>query len=78
MTLSKPEHVKVCSIPYNDQAISSNKDSGSVGEESIAAKENDTKEDTDNHEFDHEESNRVENLDGDFEEAGNGLTGLSK
>lgn len=52
--------------------MSSNEDSGNVGEESIAAKENHTKEDADDHEFDHEESDGVENVEGDFEEAGNG------
>ena len=72
MTLSKPGHVLVRGIPYNDQAISSNEDSDSVGEEGIAAEEDDTSEGADDHEFDLEESDGEKDVDGDFEEAGNG------
>ena len=39
VTLSKPRHVIVCGMPYNDQAISSNEDSDSDGGEGIVIEE---------------------------------------
>ena len=72
MTLSKPGNVKVCCIPYNDQAISSIEDSDSVGGEGIAAEEDDTNEGADDHEFDLEELDGEKDVDGDFEEPGIG------